>query len=143
MSKTSVKMGLSAIILLVIGVFMILVGIKGIIDYNSSLSELKRAMGSLFGGGNKDMITLIIAILDIAAGSILVLGLFLSSQVPLLSAGTTGVIFYWAARIVYNSIFLGIDYGKRVQFRPDFISWLLLLLTSVIILLALIKVVKE
>ena len=143
MAKTNMKMGLSTIILLVIGAFMILVGIKGIVDYNSSLNELKRAMGSLFGGGNKDTITLVIAVIDIIAGSILILGLFLSSQISLLNTGTMGVIFYWAARIVYNSFITGINFGKQVEFQPNFMTWLLLLLTSVIILLALIKVVKE
>ena len=142
MSK-SMKMGLSTIILLVIGIFMILVGIKGIVDYNSSLSELKRAMGSLFGSGNKDIITLIIAILDIIAGSILILGLFLTEQIPLLGTAASGVIVYWGARIIYNSFIIGIKYGKKIEFRPDFMSWLLLLITSIIVLLALMKAIKE
>ena len=63
MANTGIKMGIPAILLLIIGIFLIVLGIKGILDYNSTSSELKRAIVSLFGGGKKDAISLIIAIL--------------------------------------------------------------------------------
>ncbi|MCW8966035.1 MAG: hypothetical protein OQK82_05025, partial [Candidatus Pacearchaeota archaeon] len=115
----------------------------GIVDYNTSLNEIKRAIVSLFGGGKKDMISLIIAVLDIIAGSILLLSLFASQQIPFLSTAIWGVVVYLIARIVYTLFLNNITYGKQIEFQPDFLSWLLLLLLNTIVVLVLIKVSKE
>lgn len=136
MAKSGVKMGVPAILLLIIGIFLIILGIKGIMDYNAPGSELKRAIVSLFGGGEKSALTLIIAILDIIAGALLVLNLFLSRQIPLLGAAHLVVVLYLAARTVYHLFVNGITYGRQIAFQPDFVSWLLLLLTNAIIILA-------
>ncbi|MBN2533163.1 MAG: hypothetical protein JXB88_09745 [Spirochaetales bacterium] len=136
MAKSSVKMGIPAILLFIIGIFLIISGIKGIIDYNSTPNELKRALVSLFGGGKRDAITLIIAILDIIAGALLVLSLFLTQQIPLLGAAIPVVVIYLIAKTLYNLFINGITYGKQISFQPDFISWLLLFITNVIIILA-------
>jgi hypothetical protein len=137
MAKSGIKIGISAFLLLVIGIFLIILGIKGIIDYNSPSSELKRALVSLFGGGQKSVLTLIIAILDIAAGVLLILYLFLTSLFPPLNSVPVVVVLYLAVKTGYHLFVNGISYGRQIAFQPDFISWLLLLLTNAIIILAL------
>lgn len=136
MAKSGVKIGIPALLLLIIGIFLIILGIKGIIDYNSPSSELTRAIVSLFGGGKKSTITLIIAILDIIAGTLLVMSLVLTQQIPLLGAANLVVVIYLAVKTVYHLFINGITFGRQISFQPDFISWILLLLTNVIIILA-------
>ncbi len=109
-----------------VGAFFLLLGLLGIVNYNSSVSRFGREMVRIFGG-RSDALNLIVAILSLAAGIILLLGLFLRIDSRVMYAAALAVFIYWALRILYVFFFNNI-------FEPDFLVWLEQLSIDVVVL---------
>lgn len=141
-SAKSVSFNLNFFLQLALGVLLILIGIQGLNTYNSALNKAGRAISNFFGGGS-DVLSLIIAIVDIVAGAILIAELFLSSQIPFLGTLTFIVVIYWAVRTFYLVFIKNINYSKGIEFLPDFFGWIVLLVTNLVYVLALFIVSKR
>jgi uncharacterized membrane protein YphA (DoxX/SURF4 family) len=108
------------VLTLLVGAFLILDGVAGILGANSFVGDIGRAFGA---GGN--MATLIVAIVEILAGALLVLGLFLDlGQLD----GIVGFVIAiaWVVIIVFT-YFIG-------RFNPDTLGWWLGFVQALIIL---------
>jgi len=105
---------------------LFLLGLVGIVNYNTDLARLGRAVAQAFGGRN-DVLGLIISILTLIAGVLLALDLFF--KVSASGAIGLGVFIFWALRILYV-------YFVRNIFEPDFLVWLQVLSPDVVILAA-------
>jgi hypothetical protein len=105
---------------------LFLLGLVGIVFYNSDLSRFGRAVTQALGG-RSDALTLIIAILTLIAGVLLALDLFYKVSVS--GPIGLGVFIFWALRIVY------VHFSSNV-FEPDFLVWLQMLSPDVVILAA-------
>jgi hypothetical protein len=137
------SMDMRFILQLALSAFLILLGIQGIVSYNTPLNELTRAFAGLFGGG-KDAISLAITIIDLAAGVLLALELFLGSQIKLISLGPVIVVVYWIARTVYKQFVTGMSVsGGKMTFQPDFLGWLVVLMSNIIYVIALFLVSRR
>lgn len=105
---------------------LFLLGLVGIVNYNSDLARLGRAITQAFGGRN-DVLGLIISILTLVAGVLLALDLL----VKVSAAGSIGlgVFIFWALRILYV-------YFRKDIFQPDVLVWLQLISPDIVILAA-------
>jgi FtsH-binding integral membrane protein len=109
--------------------YFILLGLVGIVNYNSDLSRLGRSLVQAFGGRN-DVLGLIISILCLIAGIVLLVGLFAQIDSGIGRAAGITIFIFWALRIVYV-------YFRRDVFQPDVLVWLLQIAPDVVILAAL------
>jgi hypothetical protein len=105
---------------------LFLLGLVGIITYNSDLARFGRQIVQAFGGHN-DVLGLIISILTMIAGVVLALGLFV--QVSAAGSIGLGVFVFWALRILYV-------WFRKDIFQPDVVVWLQLISPDVVILAA-------
>ena len=105
---------------------LFLLGLVGIVNYNSDLARLGRSLTQAFGGRN-DVLGLIISILALIAGILLVLDLFF--KVNASGAIGLGVFIFWALRILYV-------YFRKDVFEPDFLVWLQQISPDIVILAA-------
>jgi hypothetical protein len=97
---------------LCLGVFFLMLGIMGLGDYNSRLSEFARFFG------RDDTLRILMAVVEIVMGSILVLGLFLSVSSDLTKIFSLALFVLWAVYMVIN-FFLGETFLK-----PNTVVWL-------------------
>jgi hypothetical protein len=109
--------------------YFILLGLVGIVNYNSDLSRFGRSIVQALGGRN-DVLGLIFSILCLVAGIVLVVALF--ARIDSVMGGTAGLILFifWALRIIYV-------YFRKDVFQPDLLVWLLQICPDVVILAAL------
>jgi len=107
---------------------LFLLGLVGIVYYNSDLARLGRGVARALGGRD-DTLDLIIAILVLIAGVLLALDLFF--KLP--SSGVIALVIFilWAARLVYEWFI------RAEVFQPTFLAWLQALSPEVVILAAL------
>jgi hypothetical protein len=105
---------------------LFLLGLVGIVNYNSDLARLGRSLTQAFGGHN-DVLGLIISILTLIAGVLLALDLFF--KVNASGAIGLGVFIFWALRIIYV-------YFRKDVFQPDFLVWLQIISPDIVILAA-------
>ena len=105
---------------------LFLLGLVGIVNYNSDLARLGRAVAQAFGSKG-DVLGLIISILTLIAGVLLALDLFF--KISASGAIGLGVFIFWALRILY--VYFVHDIGQ-----PDFLVWLQTLSPDVVILAA-------
>ncbi len=105
---------------------LFLLGLVGIVNYNSDLARFGRAVTQFFGGHN-DVLGLVISILTLIAGVLLALDLFFRVS----ASGVIGLVvfIFWALRIIY--VYFTRDIGQ-----PDFLVWLWTLSPDVVILAA-------
>jgi hypothetical protein len=111
---------------------LFLLGLVGIVNYNSDLARLGRSIVSAFGGRN-DVLGLIISILTMVAGILLALDLLL--QVSMSGSIALGVFVFWALRILYV-------YFRKDIFEPDVLVWLQVISPDIVILAAIWMVVR-
>jgi hypothetical protein len=109
--------------------YFILLGLVGIVNYNSDLNRLGRALVQAVGGRN-DVLGLIISILCLVAGVALVVGLFARVDSSVGRAAGLTVFVFWALRIVYV-------YFRKDVFQPDLLIWLQQISPDILILAAL------
>jgi uncharacterized membrane protein YphA (DoxX/SURF4 family) len=114
---------------IVVAAYLISLGILGIMHWQSGAAQFGRGLTRAFGGTNNPL-NLIVAIVELAAGAIVLLGLFVSMRSGLLAAATLVIAILWVIQII-------IVFFARDIFEPDFLSWLNRLSADLIVLLAL------
>ncbi|MDP3177283.1 MAG: hypothetical protein Q8M76_05215 [Spirochaetaceae bacterium] len=113
-----------------LGVFFIMLGIMGVTNYNSKLSEVARFFGK------NDAMNIVIAIVELAMGAILVLGLFAPISGNLAKIISIALFALWALYILVRYFFN--DFAE-----PDFVPWLYNLSWHAVILVSLWMVGKK
>lgn len=94
-----------------LGLFFLSLGIMGLGNYNSKLSEVARFFG------RNDGLRIVASIVELVMGGLLVLGLFFSVSSGLAKIFSFALFGLWAVYILYYFFFNNI-------FEPDFIPWL-------------------
>lgn len=97
---------------LAIGVFFITLGIAGLAEYNTALNEFARALG-----GQSDLLEILIAILELAAGVVLVVALFTPISSRALFIACIVILVLWGLWILSNHIVNNLA-------EPNFLVWL-------------------
>ena len=105
---------------------LFLLGLVGIVNYNSDMARFGRSIVQAFGGRN-DVLGLIISILTMIAGILLALDMFVRSSMA--GAIGVGVFVFWALRILYV-------WFRKDIFEPDALVWLQLISPDIVILAA-------
>jgi hypothetical protein len=111
-----------------VAAFFILIGIVGL-AYD--VNEINRFGGlgvRLFGRGN-NVLNILIAILCLASGIILLLGLFVHVNSKVLFAAALGIVIFWILRIIWVFFVNGL-------YISNFLIWLEQLSFDVVILAA-------
>ncbi len=103
---------------LALGLYLLVLGIQGITNYNSVLGKVGRAFGNEFAA----VINIIIAVLLLIGGIFLLLEFFVNLG-SISSLVLTILFIVWIVYIVYANIYLGFI-ARNFRFVPDFISWL-------------------
>jgi hypothetical protein len=129
MAKRTVTFDAVSVLQIVVAVFLFTLGLIGIIDWNSNVSQFGRGLNRLFGRAN-DPFNLIVAVIELAAGVIVFAGLFVNVKSRLLYWLTIVIAIVWIVEII-------IAFFAQSPFEPSFIVWLNRLAADVIILLAL------
>jgi hypothetical protein len=119
----------SVVLQIVVAIFLVTLGLIGIIDWNANISQFGRSLNRLFGRAN-DPFNIIVATVELAAGVIVFVGLFVGVRSRLLYWLTIVIAVLWVIEIIIAF------FGQGV-FQPDFIVWLNRLAADLIILLAL------
>ncbi len=114
---------------IVVAVFLITLGLIGIIHYDSDLSRLGRDLNRVFGRAN-DPFNVIVAVVELVAGILVLAALFVPVKTRWLYVTTLVIAIVWAVRIV---LFL---FVYRI-FEPTFLVWLNQLAADLVMLLAL------
>ncbi len=112
-----------------LALMFIAIGIVGITNFNSDISQFGRSVNNLFGKNN-DIIPILFSILELVAGVLLLLSLFTGMPGKFLSIALIVIFVFWAITIVMNYFMDGI-------FEPDFIVWLSRVSPQLVILSAL------
>ena len=129
MTRRTMAFDAVVVIQVVVAIFLFTLGLIGIIDWNSNISQFGRGLNRLFGRAN-DPFNIIVAIVELAAGVIVFAGLFINVRSRLLYWLTIVIAILWVVEII-------IGFFAQGPFEPDFIIWLNRLCADVIILLAL------
>jgi uncharacterized membrane protein YphA (DoxX/SURF4 family) len=99
-----------------LALMFIAIGILGLTNYNSEFSQIGRSMGKLFGKSN-NIIPILFSIIQLLAGVLLLLSLFMNLSNKLLSLSLLVIFVFWAVNIA-------LAFFTKELFRPDFIVWL-------------------
>lgn len=132
MAKTRARSsGFDATLLIQIALvlFLITLGIVGLTEYNSRLSELGRSLNRLFGRADNP-VNLIVAIAELVAGIIIGLALFVPIERRVIWVCCIVIVILWIINILFVFFF-------NNTFAPDFAIWLNGLSADLIILAAL------
>ena len=129
MARSRSSVDLITILQIVVAAFLITLGLMAIIHYNSDPARLGRGMNRLFGRANEPL-NLIVAIVEIAAGGIVFIGVFLAVQSRLLYGATLVIAILWIIQIILS--FFASNFAE-----PDLIIWINRLAADLIVLLAL------
>lgn len=124
------KVSLEAAFLLQLGValFLATLGIMGIAHWNSDLAQLGRGLSRLIGRPN-DPTTLVVAIVELAAGIVVAGVLFLPAKGKLAYLLTLIIAILWVVYIVVDLIQNG--------FEPDALVRLNQLAANIVVLMGL------
>lgn len=114
---------------IVLGVFLITLGLVGIVHWDSNLAQVGRGLNRAFGRAN-DPVNLFVSIAELIAGGIVIAGVFWGLRSRLLYVATLVIAVLWAVRLV-------LAFLARDIFEPDFLVWLNRLAADLIVLLAL------
>ncbi|OHD70028.1 MAG: hypothetical protein A2177_15595 [Spirochaetes bacterium RBG_13_68_11] len=128
-SKTVWRVDTLFVLQIVVAVFLITLGLIGVIRYDSDVSRLGRDLNRVFGRAN-DPFNVIVAAVELAAGILVLAALFVPVKTRWLYWTTLVIAIVWAVRIV---LFL---FVSRI-FEPTFLAWLNQLAADCILLLAL------
>ena len=129
MAKSKGAVDVVTILQIVVAVFLITLGLIGIIHYNSDLAQLGRGMNKIFGRANNPL-NLIVAIVELVAGVIVFAGVFMAVKSKLLYAATLVIAVLWIIQIIIS--FFASNFAE-----PDFIVWLNRLAADLVVLLSL------
>jgi len=129
MARKSASFDVLIVLQILLAAFLITLGLAEIIHWDSDLARVGRGINRAFGKAN-DPVSLIAAIVELAAGVIVLAGVFFSVRTRLLYAATLVIALLWALRILFG-------FFTRYVFEPDFVIWANRLAADLIILLAL------
>lgn len=114
---------------LALALMFIAIGIVGITNYNSDLSQFGRSVGKMFGRSN-DVFPILFSIIQLIAGVLLVLSLFVGFPGRILPISLLVIFIFWAVSIAMSYFLDGL-------FEPDFLVWLSRVSPQLVILTAL------
>lgn len=126
MARKTVSFDGITVLQIVVAVFLFTLGLIGIVDWNSNLAQFGRSISRLFGRPDNPL-NLIVAIVELAAGGIIFIALFVTVTSRLIFWLTLVIAILWIVEIIIG--FFGQD-----AFQPDFLVWLNRLSADVIIL---------
>ena len=131
MAKSRPKSTFDATLLLQIALvlFLVTLGIVGLTEYNSRLSELGRSLNRFFGRPDNP-VNLIAAIAELVAGIIIGIALFLPLERRVIWVACLVIAILWIIKILWVYVFYNI-------FEPDFVTWLNGLSADLIVLVGL------
>lgn len=104
---------------LITGIYLLSLGVSELVEYNSEWNQFARSVASAFGEGG-DVLTVVIAILEIAAGAILIWALFARPSGGVVRTSCLVIAALWLLRVLVAYVFNDI-------LEPSFFSWLPLL----------------
>lgn len=129
MTRRTLAFNVIGVLQIVLAIFLFTLGLIGIMEWNSGASQFGRGLTRLFGGPNNP-ISLVVAIVELAAGAIVFAALFVNVTSRLIYVLTVIIAILWFVEII-------IAFFAEDAFRPDFLVWLNRLSADVIILLGL------
>jgi hypothetical protein len=129
MTRKTMPFDAVSIMQIVVAVFLLTLGLIGLMGWSSGAAQFGRDLTRLFGGANSPF-NLIVAILELAAGVIVFAALFVTMRSRILNILTFIIAILWVVEILIS--FFAYD-----VFQPDFVIWLNRLAAETIILLAL------
>lgn len=110
------KTGSFFLLQIAVGLFFLLMGLQGIINYDSYGSQATRFVNDLFGNNN-NIINIIVSIGALVSGVVILGGLFIPLKNSTLMIATLIVFIFWAIRIAYF-------YIANNLMEPNLITWL-------------------
>ncbi|MBN2739003.1 MAG: hypothetical protein JXR70_18635 [Spirochaetales bacterium] len=141
--SSSTSFSLVKILQLLLALLLLLLGIQGIINYNSFFGQLGRGIARLDGGpGN--ILPMIVAVLNIIAGTILLMEIFMAQVLSFLTPAKMAVTLYYLIYTVYSMFFINFEIVRNsIVFKPDIWSWLVILVGNLVYLLGLFMVSRR
>jgi hypothetical protein len=107
-----------ALLQLITGIYLVSLGVSDLIAYNSEWNQFARSVADAFGeSGNA--LTVIISILEIAAGAVLIWVLFGRTSGRVVRLSCVVIAALWLIRVLVAYVFNDI-------FEPSFFTWLAL-----------------
>jgi hypothetical protein len=122
--RSGLTIGSMFFLQLALGAFFLVLGISNLTNYDSGLSELRRAFGK------NDTLALVTAIAEIVMGAVLVLGLFMSVSADLTK-------FFGVCLFVLWAVYMFLAFIVQDFLEPSFITWLYRLSWHSVILISL------
>ncbi|MEI8095744.1 MAG: hypothetical protein WCG80_16150 [Spirochaetales bacterium] len=117
---------------LALGLFLLLAGLQTLIDFNTDAAKAARALFRLFGADQtSDIVTMVIAVFKILAGTVLLVGPFGILTLMLRKIAFWAIVALWIAVVVWTFFLTG-----RLL-KPTVMAWLQDLALDVAILAAL------
>ncbi|MCK5673066.1 MAG: hypothetical protein KAH95_06805 [Spirochaetales bacterium] len=110
------KYGSFFLLQIAVGLFFLLMGLKGIINYDSVGSQMSRVFNDILGSNN-NLINIVISISALISGVIILGGLLVPLKNSTLMIATLIVFIFWALKIAYF-------YVVNNLMEPDMITWL-------------------
>jgi len=110
------KAGSFFLLQIAVGLFFLLMGLQGIINYDSYGSQATRFVNDVFGNNN-NIINIIVSIGALVSGVIILGGLFVPLKNSTLMIATLVVFIFWALKIAYF-------YVANNLMEPDLLTWL-------------------
>jgi uncharacterized membrane protein YphA (DoxX/SURF4 family) len=104
------------ILQLLTGVYLLSLGLSELVTYSSEVNQFARSVSRAFGGSGS-VLPVIVAILEIAAGVLLIWGLFGSVSGRLLYLATMAIAALWVVRVLVAFVF-------NEPLEPRFLTWL-------------------
>jgi hypothetical protein len=134
--KSSVSLGsTNTLIQIAVALFFISLGILEITAYNSGASEFTRSLSKAFGGKN-DVMSIIIAILELVSGIIILGSIFVPVQQRLVFIATFAIGIFWLVKII-------LSYFLNNFIEPNFFIWLNRLSVDLLVLASVWMVNRE
>lgn len=128
-AKIALRFDALFVLQIVVAVFLVTLGLLGLVDYDSGWSRFGRDVNRLFGRAN-DPMTVIVSVVELVAGILVLAALFVPVRTRWLYWTTLVVAIVWAVWIILDLFVNGI-------FEPSFLSWLNQLAEALVMLLAL------
>jgi len=114
---------------IMVAAYLITLGLVGLIQWDSNLAQFGRGLTWAFGGSNNP-VSLIVSIVEVAAGVIVLAGVFVQVRGGLLFAASLVIAILWLFQIIMS-------FFAQDIFEPNFWVWLNRLAADLIVLLAL------
>ncbi len=127
MKKTTVSPTPRFFLQIGVAAYFLLYGLVGIAYYDSGVGSAWGRAVIQFAGGRGDVLSLIISMLALAAGIVLLVGLFVRLNANLLYASGLAIFIFWAVRILY--VFFALNF-----LLPNFLIWLEQLALDLVVL---------